>query len=57
MERMKTFLFYNYLSHRKQKLEKELASNSWRVSYQEISLRTRQPGSLRSQVKHRSSGR
>ena len=37
-------------NHRKQKLEKELANNVWKVNYKEIALRARQPGSLRSQV-------
>ena len=35
---------------RKQRLEKELASDLWRVDYNEIWLRTRRAGSLRSQV-------
>lgn len=41
-----------FLFCRKQKLEKELASDLWRVNYNEISLRTRRAGSLRSQVCH-----
>jgi len=45
-------LFGGVIFYRKQKFEKELANNLWRVNYSEISLRTkgRQPGSLRSQV-------
>ncbi|KAK2571574.1 Resact receptor [Acropora cervicornis] len=43
-------LFAGGLIYRKQKLEKELASDLWRVNYNEISLRTRRAGSLRSQV-------
>ncbi|XP_068673835.1 atrial natriuretic peptide receptor 1-like isoform X3 [Montipora foliosa] len=36
--------------YRNQRLEKELASDLWRVDYNEIWLRTRRAGSLRSQV-------
>lgn len=43
-------LFAGGLFYRKQKLEKELASDLWRVNYNEISLRTKRAGSLRSQV-------
>ena len=43
-------LFLFLCIYRKQKLEKELASDLWRVNYNEISLRARGAGSLRSQV-------
>ena len=47
-------LFLFLCIYRKQKLEKELASDLWRVNYNEISLRARGAGSLRSQVPNRS---